>query len=256
MKTNTFSTVYANWIKEHIQEKQIDDNIFRITTPFLDRNNDHIEVYVIKQNDSSIVITDDGHTINELELSGFTIKGSKKREDALRSILNSHGITLGDNNDLFVKTELSQFPIKKHMLTQCMIKISDLFVLSQSSIKSFFLEDVENFFIDNDIRYTQGPSFIGKSKLLNNYDFVISHYKDIPERIIRVINDCRLDYAKSIIFSWEDVKELRPKNSVLYTFINDQNKKPSKDALQALSEYNIKHVLWNDRDKYIDELSA
>lgn len=256
MNANTFSDIYVDWIKKNIQEQQINSNTFRVTTPFLDRNNDHIEVYVIKENDNSIIITDDGSTMNELELSGFTIEGSKKRKDALNTILNSHGVFYGNDNSLFVKTNLSNFPAKKHMLTQCMIKISDLFVLSQSSVKSFFLEDVRSFFEENNIRYTEGPSFVGKSKLINNYDFVIPHYKDIPERIIRVINDCRLDYAKSIIFSWEDIKELRANNPVLYTFINDENKKPSRDALQALREYDIKYILWNDREKYIDELSA
>lgn len=257
MKSNTFSDIYANWIKENIQEKQIDNNTFRVTTPFLDRNNDHIEVYVIKEYDNSIIITDDGSTIGELELSGFSFDGSRKRKEALDFILNSHGVSIGDNKDLFVKANLSNFPAKKHMLTQCMIKVSDLFVLSKSNVRSFFLEDVKNFFEQNNIRYTEGPSFVGKSKLINNFDFVISHYKDIPERIIRVVNDCRLEYAKSIIFSWEDIKEVRANNPVLYTFINDDdNKKPSRDALQALTEYDIKYILWSNRNDYINELSA
>lgn len=255
MLTKTFSNLYANWIKENIQETQIDNNTFRITTPFLDRNNDAIEVYVIKKDNDSIIITDDGYTMSELESSGFNFKSSKKRKQALDLILNSHGVLIDENNSLLVNANLSNYPIKKHMLTQCMIKISDLFVLSQSNVKSFFLEDVRNFFEKHEIRYTEGPSFIGKSKLINNFDFVIPHYKNAPERIIRVVNDSRLDYAKSIIFSWEDIKDVRS-NSVLYTFINDENKAPSKDVLNALSEYNIKYVLWNERNNYIDELSA
>lgn len=44
------------------------------------------------------------------------------------------------------------------MLTQCMMKVSDLFVLSQSNVKLLFIEDVKNFFEQNNIRYTEGPS--------------------------------------------------------------------------------------------------
>ncbi|OHW63128.1 hypothetical protein EUAN_09120 [Andreesenia angusta] len=254
--TNTFSDIYIKWIKENIEEKQISENIFRITTPFLDRNNDHIEVYVVKESNGSLTITDDGNTLGELALSGFSIQGSPKRKHALETILKSHGVSMGDDGDLFVEANMSNFPSKKHMLTQCMIKVSDLFVLSHSSVKSFFLEDVRNFFENNDIRYTEGPSFVGKSKLVNNYDFVIPHYKKAPERIVRVINDLRPDYARSIMFSWDDIKDVRPNNSVLYTFVNDQDKKPSKDALQALSEYDIKYVLWSERNNSINELSA
>mgnify|MGYP001144805340 FL=1 len=239
-----------------MQETQIDRDIFRLTTPFLDRNNDHIEVYVIKRDDDSLVITDDSYTINELEMSGLNLDVSKKIKNALNVILNSHGVAINDDKSLSVTANLANFPNKKHMLIQCMIKVSDLFMLSQSNIKSFFLEDVKNFFEKNDIRYTEGPSFIGKSKLVNNFDFVISHYKDAPERLIRVVNNYNLDYAKSIIFSWEDIREVRTNNPVLYTFINDTNKVPSKEALQALNEYDIKYILWNERDKYIEQLSA
>ena len=256
MGAKKFSDIYTDWLKKNMQETQIDRDIFRLTTPFLDRNNDHIEVYVIKRDDDSLVITDDSYTINELEMSGLNLDVSKKIKNALNVILNSHGVAINDDKSLSVTANLANFPNKKHMLIQCMIKVSDLFMLSQSNIKSFFLEDVKNFFEKNDIRYTEGPSFIGKSKLVNNFDFVISHYKDAPERLIRVVNNYNLDYAKSIIFSWEDIREVRTNNPVLYTFINDTNKVPSKEALQALNEYDIKYILWNERDKYIEQLSA
>lgn len=63
MNTATFSNLYADWLKENIQEKQIDKNIFRISTPFLDRKNDYIEVYIIKEREGSFIITDDGYTV-------------------------------------------------------------------------------------------------------------------------------------------------------------------------------------------------
>ena len=86
----SFTDVYVNWIRGSMQEKQISNNVFRITTPFLDRNNDHVEVYVIKGADNSFKITDDGATIGELVFSGFSFKGSQKREDALNAIMASH----------------------------------------------------------------------------------------------------------------------------------------------------------------------
>ena len=251
----SFTDVYVNWIRGSMQEKQISNNVFRITTPFLDRNNDHVEVYVIKGADNSFKITDDGATIGELVFSGFSFKGSQKREDALNAILASHGVSLDANDEMYVEANSSDYAAKKHMLTQCMIKVSDMFALSQSNVKSFFLEDVRNFFDANNIRYTEGPSFVGKSKLVNNFDFVIPHYKDAPERIIRAANEIRIDYAKSMIFAWEDIKDQRP-YSALYAFINDENKEPTKEVIHALDEYGIRHIPWSGRDKYIKELSA
>lgn len=253
---HSFVNNYMLWLKNNIIENKITNDTYRVTTPFLDRNNDHIEVYVIMQDKNNFKITDDGATVGELLFSGFSIKGSNKRQDIFNTIIASHGVSSGDNNELYVDANMSNFAMKKHMLTQCMIKVSDLFSLSQPNIKSIFLEDIKYFLESNDIRFTERTSFLGKSRLVNNFDFVIAGHKEVPERIIRGINTIRADYAKSIIFSWEDIKETRPKNATLYTFINDDGKKASKEALQALHEYDIKPVLWSERQNYIEELVA
>lgn len=62
----SFSQDYLNWLKSNIVEAKISNTISRITFPFLDRNNDHTEVYIISKGDGNYTVTDYSNTISEL----------------------------------------------------------------------------------------------------------------------------------------------------------------------------------------------
>ena len=87
-----YKDMYISWLKENIEQYKINNSVYRLTTPFLDRNNDYTEIYIIKQDNNSFKITDDGVTINELYFSGLDLFASENRTIILQTILNSHGI--------------------------------------------------------------------------------------------------------------------------------------------------------------------
>ncbi|MDU6361317.1 MULTISPECIES: DUF1829 domain-containing protein [Zhenhengia] len=250
----SFSQDYLNWLKSNIVEAKISNTISRITFPFLDRNNDHTEVYIISKGDGNYTVTDDSNTISELELSGFSF--SDKRTEIFNTILNAHGVCKDENDALYVECTRETLPLKKHMLLQCMIKVSDLFMLSRQSIKSVFLEDVSLFLEDHDIRCSSNLGITGKSSLINNFDFIISKSKKAPERLINVCNNLDIMQAKSFVFTWNDTKEVRKPDTKFYIFVNTTDKKASQTALTALKHYNIEPILWHEREDYIDVLSA
>ena len=96
----------------------------------------------------------------------------------------------------------------------------------------------------------------GKSKLTTHFDFAIARSKDSSERLIKVINNMNLDAARNIIFAWNDTKDMRQKETKLYAFIHNVDKKVSDDALGALREYGIQPALWTEKDRYVPELIA
>lgn len=254
--TIDFGSIYTDWLKENIDQFQVSDNIYRLTLPFLDRNNDAIEIYIIRKSDNSFYITDDGATLNDLQLGGFDIFSTKRRTDIFNSIISAHGVSKTDNNELIVDCTLKDLALKKHMLAQCMIKISDMFYLSKNSIQSIFLEDVQDFLENHNVRYIHNISFIGKSKLTTHYDFAIAHSQNASERLIKVVNNLTSSVTKNLIFEWNDTKDMRPEETKLYAFIQDKDKKVSDDAIRALKEYGIHPALWTEKDKYIPELIA
>ena len=95
MKDFDFTSNYLAWLKENIEESQIDDSTYRITMPFLDRNNDHLDLFVI-QEDDHYRITDDSYIISDLAMSGLDIFGNERRSKVLKAIINSFGVSIKD----------------------------------------------------------------------------------------------------------------------------------------------------------------
>ena len=145
--------------------------------------------------------------------------------------------------------------MKKHLLAQCMLKVSDMFYLTRNNVQSLFLDDVQIFVDMHDVRYVPNISITGKSKLTTHYDFVIAHSKSSHERLIKVVNNMDRNAAKSIIFSWNDIRETRP-NAQAFAFIQNVDKKVPEDAIGALTEYDIRPLLWSEKESYIEELTA
>ena len=251
-----FGKQYLDWLKQNIDQYKVNSTTYRITLPFLDRNNDCIELYIIEQGDGTFYITDDGATIRDLQLGGFDLDSGVRRMTILNSIISSYGVTKTETNDLTVNCTTSDLPLKKHMLAQCMVKISDMFYLSRNNVQSVFLDDVQKFFDANDVRYIDNICLTGKSKLTTHYDFAIARSKKSTERFIKVVNNMDLNAARNIIFAWNDTKDMRQREAKLYAFIQNTDRKVSDDAIGALKEYGINPALWTEKDHYIQELTA
>lgn len=245
---------YLHWLKEKIVINDHKDFI-EITTPFMDRHNDHLQIYVIPSGDK-FILSDDGYIINDLLLTGCDIDSTNKRKETLKSILNGFGVRRSEKNELYIETSIEQFPQKKHMLLQAMLAINDMFMTSSMNIQSIFLEEVENFFMQHRIRYSEQIIITGKSGFQHKFDFVIPRSYVRPERLISTVNNPNIDKAKSILFAWSETKDTRKEGTMLYTFLNDSQKPVGSDIINAFKEYDVRTVLWNERHKYIEELAS
>lgn len=244
--------LYANWLKEKVKPKTI-GNVCELTTPFVDRHNDYLQIYV-KATPAGMLLTDDSYTIRDLEMSGLEFN-TERRMNELKAILNGLGVNLrGDS--LEVEARPDNFPQKKHNLLQAMLAINDLFVLAPPKVTSFFREDVERYMSLHEIRFTKDINFIGKSGFNHHFDFVIPPSRKEPERVLRTINNPTKNNVSAMIFSWDDARKARSENAIAIAVLNDQDKEISPDTIHALSAYEIEPMTWSKRDKYIDKLSA
>jgi predicted RNA-binding protein YlqC (UPF0109 family) len=115
---------YIEWLRQNINIKEI-NGMYEITTPFLDRHNDHLQIYV-KKSDGGLILTDNGQTITNLRLSGFEFTQEKRQ--ILNSTLKSFGVQLIDE-ELIAKATPEDFPQKKHNLIQAILYISSCNIL-------------------------------------------------------------------------------------------------------------------------------
>ena len=243
---------YWAWLRDKTTLRQIKDWV-EITTPYLDRHNDRLQIYA-KRRDGGFVLTDDGYVLQDLELSGCKID-SPKRQALLRMTLNGFGVETKDQA-LEVHASPDNFALRKHNLVQAMLAVNDLFYLASPVIASLFYEDVVAWLDLSDIRYTPRVKFTGKSGYDHLFDFVIPKSRVQPERIMRAISRPNRDTAQAMAFSWIDTKEVRPPESRAYAILNDSEHPVSESVLDAIRNYDVRPVLWSGRDRVREELAT
>jgi hypothetical protein len=243
---------YLAWLKEKTTLRQVNDFV-EVTTPYLDRHNDYLQFY-IKRNGNGFLLTDDGYTIGDLQRSGCKLD-SPKRQELLKMTLNGFGIQQ-ESDSLTVHATPDNFNLRKHNLVQAMLAVNDLFYLAAPVVTSLFLEDVALWLDLHEIRYTPKVKFTGRSGYDHLFDFVIPKSRKAPERILQTINRPSRDTAQAIAFSWVDTKEVRPADSQAFAFLNDSEQTPSSAVLDALHNYEVRPVLWSERETLREELAA
>jgi len=242
---------YLNYLHTNFDIEKIEKDIYKITTPFLDRRNDHLTIYAIIKGEE-IILTDDSYTLNDLEMDGITI--TKKREEELKRILIGYGVHK-KNNELFVIAHRSSFAQKKHNFIQALLNVNDMYLLSHERVTSIFLEDIKNFFDEKGLIYTENIAIEGKSKITHKFDFLIpkqvTKYKE--EALIKALNTPKVENIRAILFSFEDIKNAGriDKNFVI---LNDKN--PINDKVyEALNNYDVIPLHWknleNDYKNYL-----
>jgi hypothetical protein len=73
---------------------------------------------------------------------------------------------------------------------------------------------------------------------------------------VQTINRPSRDAAQAVAFSWIDTKEVRPPDSCAFAFLNDSEQRPSSTVLDALQSYEVKPILWSEREAIKEHLAA
>ncbi|WP_433243445.1 DUF1829 domain-containing protein [Actinomadura nitritigenes] len=234
--------------------KKLDDDVTELTTPFLDRHNDNLQIYAERTGDDLYLLSDDGYIVTELKSSGVEPYGSR-RSEMVRELLSGHGVVL-DRGELVVEASASELGQRAHSLVQAMLSLDDMFVLAQPRVATVFWEDVNRFLDDQDVRYSPHVKFAGKSGLDHLIDFLVPKSKKAPERIVQVVNNPRRDRIDSLLFTATDIRSARSHEVSYYAVLNDNRKKVPPEVISALQAYDITPEPWSDRERLIGELVA
>ncbi|MBM3157408.1 MAG: DUF1829 domain-containing protein [Chloroflexi bacterium] len=243
---------YISWLRDKTTLRQVEDWV-EITTPYLDRHNDLLQIYA-RRSDSGYILTDDGYIIDDLEQSGCKLE-TPKRQALLKMTINGFGVQLNEKR-LEIRASYENFALRKHNLLQAMLSVNDLFYLAEPLVSTLFFEDVVSWLELSEIRYTPQVKFTGKTGYDHLFDFVIPKSRLKPERILRAINRPSKDTAQALVFAWIDTREVRPSESVAYALLNDTERPVSPDVIEALRSYEVNPVPWSNRDSVREEFAA
>ena len=243
---------HIRWLRDKTALRDLGGWV-EITTPYLDRHNDYLQIYLRREADE-LLLTDDGYILRDLEQTGCTLD-TEKRQDLLRATLRGFGVQEHDGA-LEVRTSEKGFAAKKHDLVQAMLAINDLFYLAQPTVSSLFKEDVIAWLEAREIRYSPDVQFAGRSGYRHLFNFLIPKSSSQPERIVQAITHPTAIAAKSLLLAWIDTRETRPAGSRAYALLNDETASAPESVLVALRSYEVTPVRWSDRDTVVDELAA
>ena len=244
---------YHTWLRDKGSLRAVNAQWTEIVTPFLDRHNDYIVLYAAKKDDV-YELTDDGYTISDLAISGCTLD-TPRRKAILQTALNGFGVELRDGV-LIVKARKDNFALRKHAIVQAILAINDLFYLSNPMVRSLFKEDVAAWLETSNVRFLQNVQFAGHSGYTHFFDFAIPKSRDAPERLIKAIANPTKDVAQSMIFSWMDTRQVRDDDSRALAILNDRERPISSGIVDAFSSYDITPILWTNRTKAQEQVTA
>ncbi len=245
---------YRAWLKDKTSLREVDGSWVEITTPYLDRHNDALQIYA-RSHQGGYILTDDSYTVRDLEASGCNL-ASEKRKDLLKMTLNGFGVKI-NAEALEVHASPENFPARKHNLIQAMLAVNDLFYLASPVVQSLFFEDVVAWLDTSDVRYTPRVKFTGTSGFDHLFDFVIpKSQRKQPERIVQAINRPTRDQAEAFIYAWSDTRDVRPLESKAYVVLNDREQPVSSSVIDAFRNYLIEPVVFSTRNDVMEELAA
>lgn len=242
---------YISWLKQKINYKEI-NGYYEVTTPFVNHVNDYIQFYLKRDERDHIYITDDGETLNNLEMAGVEIS-TPARKSELESILNGFGVILKGNELTSIATQ-STFPLRKHNYIQALLAVDDLYIIATPKVESFFLEDVANFLYQNNVRFSRNIILQGKSSFQHKFDFLIPSSGKAAERIIKAVSSPKKQNIIAHLFAFEDTKLARNNEGIM--ILNDLEKEIAPDVTQAIDEYGIYDFSWKKRNEQIEKLVA
>ncbi len=243
---------YAGWLRDNTLLREVDEWV-EISTPFLDRHNDCMQIYV-KPEEGGYALTDHGYTIDDLEFCGCTLD-TQTRKELLNVTLNGFGVKR-KGNALEVKATSEDFALQKQNLLQAMLAVNDLYYTSRTNVASAFADDVALWLKESGICFRQNVEFTGKSGLNVIYDFVIPKNGVHCNLALWSIGNPSLQSAKKTVFDWEDTQDARDEEYVPYVVLDDVSGRVSDNAKGVFVNYGIKLVYWSGRRAALDELAA
>ena len=252
---------YFEWLKKRTFVSQDDATGWSvISTPFVGLFNDTIDIFAKQNPDGTIALSDDGNTLNNLELFGVGFKNTTGRKSILDRVKLNYGVSISKDLELTKVVDKADFVQGKHDMLRAMLELSDMLNLTTHRVSAVFKEDVKNLFYEKEMTVT--PDFIvsGRSGIRFTFDYLIA--KPRKETVVQVFNNFDKANLATFLFGVDEVKAAREQISEKrfepIAIINDVDNKARKELLDALQNREMTYLLWSEHESpnFIQRLIA
>ncbi|MDN7144400.1 DUF1828 domain-containing protein [Liquorilactobacillus mali] len=248
LETKEWISQYTEWLNQNYTIQNLEQGD-EITTPFTNTIGDNIRIYVKPLKDNLIELSDDGNTLNDLDLMGIDMTTST-RNKLLVNVLNQYNIK---KNDDILKTESTpqNFPIKKQELLQTLLRVDDLFMTKKSLATDIFLQEVLSYFEENNFGGLPDYSLDGNTGNNYRYNYALGPTKKRPLTLFQIMNNPSFQrlaaeaYALNDISQETNLKNKKPKLVIIYNSVY-KIKEKSKNVTASSG---IDAISWNNKEK-------
>lgn len=232
-----------------------------VTTPFLDRRNDHIQIRVRKR-DGRYVISDGGTTMPDMVDGGFSL-GKTVNKELVAYITSGYGVQLDDKaNSLGVEADDTNVGQRMNFLLQAIMAMNSnvpVPALPKISPRAQFENMVSDHLQSLDIFIKGKAGVPGISGYLHEMETVSSTSDSSSTRYFKAFHSPDKRSVKEFLFQLEDVHQYNGGNGIRKSIavLNDEKKPDCGSEINALEKYDVAHALWMKRDDWnIQELFA
>jgi Domain of unknown function DUF1828 len=144
MDLDTVIKDFRGKVCEQLRLSPEGENRFRVFTPFLFEDGDHLAI-VLKREQDHWLLSDEGHTYMHLtyDLDEKDLR-TGTRQRIITNALSAFSVTDRDG-ELLTPIREGQYGDALYSFVQALLKISDVSFLSRERVKSTFLEDFREF---------------------------------------------------------------------------------------------------------------
>lgn len=241
---------YLEWYKSKIEIKKL-RKADEIITPYTNHINDRIPIYIIWHNDDTLELSDDGLTLNELDMMGMNYN-TNTRLKILDGIIRKYSLRLVGNTITTGEFDIANFPQKKHDILQAILSVYDLLNLNESNTRNMFKEDVYNFFFENEFGGNVSPKFTGSSSINYSMDYSLGATKSRPNIMFQFVRNPNFDTITSQSFIYDDlINEEQFKAFGLKIVMVTDTKSISDRNLIAAETANVEIIPFANKDKLL-----
>lgn len=144
MELDTIIKDFRRKVCEQLRLSQEGENRFRVFTPFLFEDGDHLAI-VLKREREHWMLSDEGHTYMHLtyDLDEKDLRVGT-RQKIITNALSAFSVT-DREGELLTPVRDEQYGDALYSFVQALLKISDVSFLSRERVRSTFLEDFREF---------------------------------------------------------------------------------------------------------------
>ena len=101
-----------------------------ISTPFVGLFNDTIDIFAKQTSDGKIILSDDGNTLNNLEMFGIGFKSTPGRKSIIERIKLNYGVSVSKEAEITKTISSVDFVQGKHDMLRAILELSDMINLT------------------------------------------------------------------------------------------------------------------------------